>query len=226
MKAIVIMAKEPQPNEVKTRLTPPLDPQTTSKIYHGFLLDRISQVESLREMEHFVAITPESSGSFFKDIIPKDFTLLRQRGKDLGERLSNISNTLFENGYKKIVIMDSDSPNLPSNLITSAFTKLNNVDLVLGPCEDGGYYLIGLNSPEPEIFKNIPWSTSEVSEITKERAKVQGKNISLLRKWYDVDTIEDLIRLKNDLDNYPENPNDMYFCRNTYKIISEIKINR
>jgi rSAM/selenodomain-associated transferase 1 len=224
MKAIVIMAKEPVENQVKTRLTPRLDPQTASKIYHGFLLDRIEQVENLREVDHFVAITPESSGSFFEDIIPKDFTLLRQKGKDLGERLSNISNTLFESGYKKIVIMDSDSPNLPSDLITSALTELNNADLVLGPCKDGGYYLIGLSSHESKIFQDIPWSTSKVIEITKERAKAQGKNISLLEKWYDVDTIEDLIRLKNDLDRHHEKPNYMYFCKNTYKIISEINM--
>ncbi|UCE36466.1 MAG: TIGR04282 family arsenosugar biosynthesis glycosyltransferase [Thermoplasmata archaeon] len=222
MNAIVIMAREPKPNKVKTRLTPPLDPQTASKIYHGFLLDRIEQVESLREVDHFVAITPESSDSFFKDIIPKDFALLRQKGKDLGERLSDISNTLFKKGYEKVVMMDSDSPNLPSRYISEGLKMLNKADLVLGPCEDGGYYLIGLSSNMPQIFQDIPWSTSRVTEITNKKAKALGKKISLLEEWYDVDTFEDLKRMRTELDSYPKAPNDIFFCKNTYSIISEI----
>jgi glycosyltransferase A (GT-A) superfamily protein (DUF2064 family) len=76
----------------------------------------------------------------------------------------------------------------------------------------------------PEIFKDIPWSTSEVSEITKARANENGKKISMLDKWYDVDTKEDLLRLKDDLDKLPRNSKSMYFCRNTYNIISDLDI--
>jgi rSAM/selenodomain-associated transferase 1 len=222
MHAIVIMAKESKPGYVKTRLTPPLDPQIASKIYHGLLLDRIEQVECLREADHFVAYFPKSSLHFFENIIPSSFSLLPQKGKDLGERLANIFSTLFEDGYERIVIMDSDSPNLPSRHISEGLDMLDKADLVLGPCEDGGYYLVGLSSNMPQIFQGIPWSTSKVTELTIKKAKVMDKKISLLEGWYDVDTIEDLKRLKKELDAYPETLKDIFFCKNTYKIISEI----
>ncbi|UCE75120.1 MAG: TIGR04282 family arsenosugar biosynthesis glycosyltransferase [Methanomassiliicoccales archaeon] len=224
MNAIVVMAREPQPNKVKTRLTPPLNPQTASKIYRGFLLDRIKQISGISDAHHFIAYTPSSAVQFFRNITPDSFTLLAQEGKDLGERLSNISYVLFEKGYEKVIIMDSDSPNLPTNHIFTALKNLDNADLVLGPCEDGGYYLVGLSLHVPEIFKDIPWSTSEVMKTTIRRAESAGKTISFLEKWYDVDTKEDLLRLKNDLDKQPKSPNDMYFCKNTYEIMSEFDI--
>jgi rSAM/selenodomain-associated transferase 1 len=221
MNAIVIIAKEPKPGSVKTRLTPPLDPQTASKIYHNLLLDRIEQVESLKGADHFVAYYPKSSLQFFQNIISSSFSLLPQKGKDLGERLSNIFSDLFKEGYERIVIMDSDSPNLPSRHISEGLRRLNEADLILGPCEDGGYYLVGLSSNMPQIFQGIPWSTSEVTKLTIEKARAMDKNISLLEKWYDVDTIEDLRRLRTELDSYLKAPNDTNFCRNTYEIISE-----
>lgn len=226
MNAIVIMAKNPEPNKVKTRLIPDLNPQVASKIYQGFLLDRIEQVQGISGADYYIAYTPNSAEAFFRNVVPDTFTLLAQEGKDLGERLSNISYALFDNGYKKIVIMDSDSPNLPSGFIISSFNYLDKSDIVLGPCEDGGYYLVGLSQHVPEIFKDIPWSTSEVTKITKERAIAKGKNIFLLEKWYDVDTKEDLIRLKNDLDKYAHDPKNMFFCAKTHNIISEIDITK
>jgi rSAM/selenodomain-associated transferase 1 len=222
MNAIVIIAKEPKPGSVKTRLTPPLDSYTASKIYHNLLLDRIEQVESLKGANHFLAYFPKASLNFFENIIPPSFTLLPQKGKDLGERLSNIFNSLFKYGYERIIILDSDSPNLPSKHISEALEILNETDLVLGPCEDGGYYLVGLSSNIPQIFQGIPWSTSEVTELTIEKARALNKRISLLEKWYDVDTIEDLKRLRTELDSYLKAPKDIFFCRNTYRIISEI----
>jgi rSAM/selenodomain-associated transferase 1 len=224
MKAIVIMAKEPRPGLVKTRMVSDLDPTAVSKLYLGFLMDRIEQVREISHVDHYIAYTPESTEGFFKKLAPSEFLLIPQDGEDLGERLSNISERLFKEGYRNIVIMDSDSPNLPSRLITSSLDVLEEGDIVLGPCEDGGYYLVGLNHQIPEIFRDIPWSTSEVVAVTKERANSEGKSIKFLEKWYDVDTREDLIRLKEDLDNFSKDPKDMFFCQNTYNIISEIDI--
>jgi rSAM/selenodomain-associated transferase 1 len=224
MNAIVIMAKKPEPNKVKTRLISDFNPVLASEIYHGFLLDRIEQIGRFSHWDHFIAYTPESSKQFFERLIPKHFSLIPQRGNDLGERLSNISFSFFNNKYKKMIMIDSDSPNLPSNFIISSFEYLNDSDIVLGPCEDGGYYLVGLRMHIPEIFRDIPWSTPYVTHATKEKAQSVGRTVSLLKKWYDVDTKEDLIRLKNDLDKYSENPNEMYFCKNTHNIISKIDI--
>jgi rSAM/selenodomain-associated transferase 1 len=224
MNAIIIMAKEPRPGLVKTRMIPDYDPTMVSKLYLGFLMDRIDQVRGISHGDHYIAYTPESTEDFFRELAPSEFLLIPQEGKDLGERLSNISDKLFQEDYGKIVIMDSDSPNLPSDYITSSFKYLQNSDVVLGPCEDGGYYLVGLSHHVPGIFLDIPWSTPEVLVVTQERAKAEGKTIHLLEKWYDVDTKADLIRLKHDLDRYSENPKDMYFCDNTYNIISKFDI--
>lgn len=201
MNAVVIMAKAPVPNEVKTRLIPALSPEEASDLYHCFLLDKITQVKSIREARHFVAYTPFISESFFRSIMPPGFSLINQVGGDLGERLANVSKNLFNQGAEKVVILDSDTPNLPTDHILEGLLRLDNVDVTLGPCEDGGYYLIGMRSCIPELFRGIPWSTSEVAEMTMKKAKALGLTVSLLPEWYDVDTMIDLERLKRDMDS-------------------------
>ncbi|UCF07870.1 MAG: TIGR04282 family arsenosugar biosynthesis glycosyltransferase [Thermoplasmata archaeon] len=220
MYAIVIMARKPEPGFVKTRLVPPLSPEEASRLYHCFLTDKVEQVQEIKEASHFIAFIPDSSRPFFEDLVPSDFRLLSQRGEDLGERLANVSDTLFDEGYERIAIIDSDSPNLPTHCITDGLEALGSADVALGPCQDGGYYLIGLSSKLPQIFEGIPWSTPSVVEATVNKAREHGKTITLLPQWYDVDTYEDLKRLKRELTNYRKETTDSYFCSNTYRIIS------
>ncbi len=220
MYAVVIMAKAPAPNEVKTRLIPPLKAEEASNLYHNFLLDKIEQVKSI-EASRFISYTPETSEAFFRSIIPSGFSLINQEGADLGERLVNVSNGLFAQGAEKVVILDSDTPNLPSDHIREALSRLDEVDVVLGPCEDGGYYLIGMRSFMPELFIGIPWSTSRVSELTIMKAHEAGLTISLLHGWYDIDTAIDLKRLKKDQDSPSEK---CFFCENTFRTLSLLNI--
>lgn len=222
--AIVIMAKEPKPKCVKTRLTPPLEPETASHLYYNFLCDKIQQVTAIEEITPFVAYTPKSSLPIFEKIVPEGFTLIVQKGTDLGERLENISKTLFSQGFGRVVILDSDTPNLPLRFIREGIENLEDVDMVLGPCSDGGYYLIGLRSHIPELFRGIPWSTSEVTESTLKKAQDLDMSISLLNDWYDVDTMDDLLRLKRDLYLPSDKQQDSFFCENTYRILSNINI--
>jgi uncharacterized protein len=221
MNAVVIMAKAPLPNEVKTRLIPPLSPEEASSLYHCFLLDKIAQVKSIREARHFLAYTPVTSKAFFRSIIPSSFSLINQVGADLGERLANVSKNLFDQGAEKVIILDSDSPNLPTDHILDGLSRLDDVDIALGPCEDGGYYLIGMRSYMPELFSGIPWSTSEVAKLTMKKAKALGLTVSLLPEWYDVDTMIDLERLKRDLDSQG---NNCYFYENTYRSLCLLDI--
>lgn len=216
LNAVVIMAKAPVPNEVKTRLIPPFEPETAALLYYAFLLDKIKQVNTI-DACRFVAYTPQTSGSFFRSIIPPGFSLISQVGEDLGDRLANVSKILFESGAKKVLMLDSDTPNLPPDLIRDGISRLDDVDVVVGPCEDGGYYLIGMRSWVPELFHGIPWSTSEVAEMTVKKAQSLDLAVWLLDKWYDVDTMIDLERLKRDLQ-----PPDKtcFFCENTYRYFS------
>jgi rSAM/selenodomain-associated transferase 1 len=222
MDAIVIMAREPIQNEVKTRLIPQLDPETAAKLYYNFVLDRIDQVDGIKGPQTFVAFTPESAKPFFSAIVPPEFNLIAQSGADLGERLINVSSSLFDQRFNKVVIMDSDSPNLPSKFIKDAFKKLDSTEVVLGSCEDGGYYLIGLKERMPNLFRNIPWSTSSVTELTQKRALEKGVKILMLDEWYDVDTYEDLLQLIRDLDSGSKTEKGAFFCKNTYQFLSEI----
>jgi hypothetical protein len=114
-------------------------------------------------------------------------------------------------------MLDSDTPNLPTDRIQEALSRLSEVDVVLGPCEDGGYYLIGMRSWVPELFSGIPWSTSEVAELTLKKAQALGLTVLLLESWYDVDTVKDLKRLKKDLDMQS---GKSCICENTCRTIS------
>lgn len=219
--AIVVMAKAPVPNMVKTRLTPPLEPKEASRLYYNFLLDKIGQVKSIGEALHFIAFTPPSSESFFKSIIPPDFSLIIQSGKDLGERMIYISRGLFAHGEKKVIILDSDTPNLPTGYIREGLTRLDEADVVLGPSDDGGYYLIGMRSFIPEIFRGIPWSTAMVTEFTINKIQALGLKFSTLPGWYDVDTVIDLKRLMKDVELPSKN---CYFCENTHNALSSMQI--
>ncbi len=216
LNAVVIMAKAPVSNEVKTRLIPPFEPETAALLYYGFLLDKIEQVKTI-EARRFVAFAPKTSGSFFRSIIPPGFSLISQVGKDLGDRLAHVSKQLFESGAKKVMMLDSDTPNLPPDLIRDGISRLDDVDVVVGPCEDGGYYLIGMRSWVPELFHDIPWSTSEVVEMTVKKAHSLDLSVWLLDKWYDVDTVIDLERLKRNLQAPDMN---CFFCENTYYYLS------
>ena len=220
MKALVIMAKAPVPKKVKTRLILPLGSLTASDLYYNFLLDRIEQIKVLSNIHRFFAYTPKKAQDFFKQIVPQEIELLPQTGRSLGERLYSLTKVLLRRGFKKVVLVDSDSPNLPSNYIIKAFDRLDKTDLTLGPSEDGGYYLIGVKSDTPGIFKHVPWSTPRVAELTVRKALKLGLTVSILETWYDVDTYQDLLRLKNDLRSRPLIG---YFCRNTYRALSNIK---
>ena len=195
--AVFIMAKAPRPGQVKTRLCPPLSGPEAADLYRSFLQDKIEQVRTLRAASPAVAYAPETERPFFEALAP-DFRLVAQRGPDLGARLANGFAEFLGNGHAGAVAIDSDTPTLPTEHLAEAVARLRrgDADLVLGPSEDGGYYLIGLRAPHPELFDGIRWSTPEVMPETLRRAEEKGLRVALLPTWYDVDTPTDLARLR------------------------------
>ncbi|MBI3030736.1 MAG: TIGR04282 family arsenosugar biosynthesis glycosyltransferase [Candidatus Rokubacteria bacterium] len=195
--AVFIMAKAPRPGEVKTRLCPPLSGPQAADLYRSFLQDKIEQVRTLRRATPAVAYAPEAERPLFEALAP-DFRLVAQRGPDLGARLANGFAEFLGNGHAGAVAIDSDTPTLPTEYLAEAVARLRrgDADLVLGPSEDGGYYLIGLRAPHPELFEGIRWSTPEVMPETLRRAEAKGLRVALLPTWYDVDTPADLARLR------------------------------
>jgi rSAM/selenodomain-associated transferase 1 len=198
-KLLVIVAKEPVPGKVKTRLFPKLSPAVAADLYRCFLHDRIQEVSTLNEVDRAIAYTPEDAGKTFTTLALDGFELFAQQGKHLGERLNNIFLEKFSQGYNAVSIVDSDSPDLPKSLIKESFELLlsKRADIVFGPCYDGGYYLVGMRKPHPELFRNIPWSTENVLSATLEKARKIGLNVKLLTRWNDLDTFEDLLEFYN-----------------------------
>jgi uncharacterized protein len=199
--ALAIMAKRPQAGEVKTRLCPPLTPEKAAQVAHAFLLDKLEQARRIPGVARFVAFFPSEAEAFFRTQAGEAFFLLPQRGADLGERLTDVSDRLLGAGFSAVMIIGTDSPTLPDAALQEAQEALarDQADVVLGPVDDGGYYLIGLRRPSPSLFHGIEWSTDTVLLQTLARAKAAGLRTHLLPRWFDVDTEPALRRLGRDL---------------------------
>ena len=199
--AVVIMARQPVPGAVKTRLQPLLSDRDIAALYDGFLRDRISQVRALRGVIPAIAYTPADSRSFFAELAP-DFVLLPQLGDGLSARLTCLFQELLGMGHDGVIATDSDSPTLPTQHLQRAVDRLAvpGTDAILGPSEDGGYYLIGLRREYPALFDGMPWSTPQVYDETLRRAAALGVRVTALPRWYDVDTPTDFERLRIDID--------------------------
>jgi rSAM/selenodomain-associated transferase 1 len=198
--AMAIMAKAPTAGEVKTRLCPPLSPLEASELYQCFLMDKIAQLRAIASARPVIAFTPEGGRGMFERMAP-GFELIAQRGPDLGSRLLNVLSGLLANGYRGALAIDSDTPTLPSEFLLKAIDVVANpsIDLVLGPTDDGGYYLIGMSRPWPMLFEHMPWSTADVLPETIRRAEASGLKVICLPPWFDVDVPEDLERLRASL---------------------------
>jgi len=190
---LVIMAKEPVPGKVKTRLQPRLSPDESAALYTCFLQDRLEEMRTLSGAEVAVAYTPPIAVGTFTSLVPDTFRLIPQRGSTLTERLAAVTASAFADRYRFVVVMDSDSPDLPKERVLQSFTLLaEGADVVFGPCRDGGYYLVGLREATVGIFEDIPWSTSRVLRESLARAASLGLMTALLEPWQDIDTYEDL----------------------------------
>jgi len=199
--AVAIMAKAPRPGTVKTRLCPPLLAPEAAALYRCFLLDKIAAVGALVNAQPVIAYTPDEARAEFDGLAP-GFSLGAQHGSDLGARLHATLACLLAAGHAGAIAVDSDTPNLPSDFLQQAVHSLSGPgpDVILGPTEDGGYYLIGVRLAHRELFDAVPWSTSDVLAVTLRRAAAAGLRAVCLPSWFDVDTPDDLERLRAILD--------------------------
>jgi rSAM/selenodomain-associated transferase 1 len=196
------MAKAPRPGQVKTRLCPPLTPEEAAALYRSFLLDKIAQVRALQGVTPVLSYATATAKPTFEALVPSKFLLVPQLGDDLGARLLSTFKQLFALGFSQVMAIDSDTPTLPTAYLEHALQLLTaqGNDVVLGPTEDGGYFLIGLSQPHPVLFEAMPWSTSQVFPETLRRAAQHELIVASTASWYDVDTPEDLTRLRQSLD--------------------------
>jgi len=196
--AVILFARDPILGQVKTRLRPSLDDETILKLYTCFVEDSLEKIRQVGNVECFVGIFPDNHSGFFEKIENFGMSLFVQRGKDLGDKMRQAFVDRFAEGYKKVVIIGSDSPSLPVSYINKALAS--EKDLVLGPSTDGGYYLIAMSGKVSEVFSGVAWGTKNVLDETLEKIKGTGISLELLPVWYDVDSPDDLKFLKTHLE--------------------------
>ena len=202
MKALLVVSKRPTPGQTKTRLTPPLTPEQAAQLYESFLRDTLDLIRRVPGVRPIIAYLPEGAEAYFRGLAP-DFDLLPQVGDDLGARLDNALTHCLSDGFRQAVIMDSDSPTLPAEYLAQAFAALDRADTVIGPCDDGGYYLIGLKRPAPRLLRGVRMSTATVTRDTLALAAEEKLAVVQLPAWYDVDTMSELERLRGELAALP-----------------------
>ena len=195
--AVILFARDPVLGQVKTRLSSLLDDETILRLYTCFVEDSLEKIRLVDNADCFVGISPSRLSGFFNRIEGSDTRLFIQQGKDLGEKMRQAFVDRFADGYKKVVVIGSDSPSLPVSYINQALTS--DKDLILGPSTDGGYFLIAMTGKVPEVFGGITWGTDQVLDETLNCVKKAGVSLEVLPVWYDVDLPEDLKFLRTHL---------------------------
>lgn len=192
MNVLIVFVKEPRPGAAKTRLSPALSAADAAELYRALAEEEIRNTAPRPgEYERLFFFDPTGSPAAMSAWLPGE-TLLAQRGEDLGARMSAAFDDAFRRGARRAAVIGTDVPWVTRALVAEAFAALGDHDVVLGPTADGGYYLLAMDRPRPELFRGIAWSTPSVLASTVERAAALGLRIRMLRPLPDIDTIDDL----------------------------------
>jgi len=190
---ILFFVKYPERGQVKKRLSISIGEGTASELYRNFVLDSLSILEKCG-VQFIVCFHPPDSQQKFIEWLGKGYSYMPQQGNDLGQRMRNGFINMFDKNYQGVIIIGSDSPDLPGTFIDEALVSLHTHDVVLGPSFDGGYYLISFRHDTflPETFDGICWSTGTVFSETSTILKKAGLTLHVLPEWNDIDTCDDL----------------------------------
>jgi rSAM/selenodomain-associated transferase 1 len=201
---IAVMAKASVPGRTKTRLVPPLTSGEAAACNTAFLrdvVDNILAASGEASIAGYVAFGPPQSRPFFQEHLPGEIGLIDAWYPSLGDCLITAIAQLLERGHRHAVVLNADSPTLPTSLLVETADVLAQPGdrAVLGPADDGGYYLLGLKTMHRRLFEDIAWSTQHVAQQTLERAAELALPVHVLPTWYDVDDVEALRMLQAEL---------------------------
>jgi uncharacterized protein len=201
---IAIMAKASAPGRTKTRLVPPLTFEQAAALSTAFLQDvagNLLLAGSYAAIVGYVAFAPAGTGEFFRDTLPPHIGLIDACLPSLGNCSLRTIEEIFARGHASAVVLNSDSPTLPTALLIEAADALasSGERAVFGPSTDGGYYLLGLKTTHRRLFEEITWGTERVAAQSRERARELKLEVNMLPAWYDVDDVEGLRRLQREL---------------------------
>jgi rSAM/selenodomain-associated transferase 1 len=210
--AVGVMAKAPQAGRSKTRLCPPLLPVQAAALSAAFLRDvteNIAAAAQAASIAGLIAYAPAGSEALFDGHLAEGTGLLLADGvtdmpsdvQGFGRCLLHAIQTMLEQGFGAACVLNSDSPTLPTSLLvrTAQVLLAAGDRIVLGPAEDGGYYLLGMKAAHARLFADIAWSTKAVADATRARAAELGLEVVELPVWYDVDDHASLVRLIEDV---------------------------
>ncbi|HEV7236401.1 MAG TPA: TIGR04282 family arsenosugar biosynthesis glycosyltransferase [Ktedonobacteraceae bacterium] len=208
--ALIIVARYPEPGKTKTRLAASIGAAATAELYRAFLTDLARRFINQDYDLHWAYTPPESDYSTFVTtlVTPSSVQSMQsmycfpQQGIDLGQRLHHAFQWTHQHGYDYTILIGSDSPHISLETITNARAALDEADIVLGPADDGGYYLIAMRKPH-DVFSGIPMSTSVVTQMTIAMAHSQGLTVHLGEPLFDIDELPDLLRLAQLLEADP-----------------------
>ena len=213
----LIFAKYPQPGRVKTRMVPPLTAKQAATLHQRSLHAVCEKVSALKDIETILVVTPDDQLENFQPVLPDcagDYW--SQGAGDLGERLIRAVDRAFSEKADAVILLGADSPTLPIEFLQKTIERLSNHDAVVGPCEDGGYYLLALSKPQPELFDDIDWGSDNVADQTRGRATATNIDLFVLRTWYDLDRVEDLVRAQRDLQATTQDQQPAAYALKTY----------
>lgn len=191
-----LAVKYPEPGRVKTRLARDIGDGPACRIYRAMaeriIADTCPDPGGYGRMIFYAPMTAERK---VRDWLPGEITV-PQRGADIGEIMDNAFHDMFERGAGKAVVIGVDIPGLDKKIVNLAFRELDGADVVIGPSTDGGYYLMGLKSPLPCIFRDISWGTAKVFRETLRATGRLGLTVRTVTAMTDVDTLGDLMKVK------------------------------
>ncbi|MDZ7721412.1 MAG: TIGR04282 family arsenosugar biosynthesis glycosyltransferase [candidate division KSB1 bacterium] len=219
---LILFAKAPRPGRVKTRLQPELTMEQALTLYRAMVEDTVERLSDDHAWDMIIGFTPADSGDDMKSWLGASFNYISQNGLNLGERMRHALASVLNDGYEHAALVGSDIPLLSKNAVAGAFSGLEQHDAVIGPTNDGGYYLIGMNSDQPQLFKDIAWSTDRVFQQTLRRAQKAHLNIGRLEPYADIDTWSDVEQLWKRLQPMSAQELDSDQLRATYAAIKRI----
>lgn len=193
-RAIIIMAKVPLAGTVKTRLQSFLSPEECAALAAAFLTDTENKAKTVCS-KTIIAFSPPDKRAELENLLQYKHAFIEQTGADLGERMFNAFDFVFDKNLDAVVMIGTDSPTFPSEFIAKAFEYLEKTDAVLGKTADGGFYLIGLRRLYKKIFQNVEWSSAQTFEQTKRNITKLNFNLREIPAWFDIDEPEDLRKL-------------------------------
>jgi len=205
MRRLLVFLKDPQPGRVKTRLSKDIGEQAAEQIYRACVELSLERLQALRHVT-VLCVDPPEAASHLRDWVGRRWNTWPQQGADLGERMARATTRAFIQGARQVLVLGTDSPWIHEALVREAFEALSTAEVVLGPTEDGGYYLIGLARPCPDLFSGIAWSSPQVFAQTCEKARGLGLRTTTVREGYDVDQVKDVQRFVQEAQRWASVP--------------------